>query len=1013
MPTPLRSAPHRKAPLALFFALFLLLTTGTAQAQNVPDTLVGRAVLPAATFAPGPTSGTQLGEGPINEQEVPFVDKQPVQGVSAVAQIDDSTFWAMSDNGFGGLENSADYHLRIYKIQVDFETASDPDGNIEVLDFIELRDPDGLVPFAITNHFTPERVLTGADFDIESFQITPDGTIWIGDEFGPFLLHVDATGKVLEAPIPLPDFDNPGGEIRAPQNPFSEEFSAVRVLNALQRHALVNGSDETVVFSPWYVMLEDGDTTTFVPSRRTPPAGLDEAKSEVFNVRSIQNAGYPVVVYTVNDSTEMRDLVELGVDGVISDRPDLLYEVVAGYDGDGDGNPDFIGPDGLIDISLFDAQGHRGARNLRPENTLPAMEAALDYLMTTLETDTGISADGVALLSHDPYIEAAKARRADGTPYEAEDEVLIKDLTAAEIQSTFIADKILDGRPAQTNDLSLSPVSVAFADAEGLIDPYVHPTLQQLFDFVDYYVAYYRSGPGSGEPQAALRALNAERVRFNIETKRNPRTDADAKGNVFVNRTVGPEPFVEAVASEIVENGLEERADIQSFDFAPLLVVHERYPDIATVALFGDFPKVGEAGDGTNLQDQDGANTPWLAGLYWPYRVTALEQPFLARGSGGFEGMALSPDGETLYPLLEKPLVGAPEGELLIHAFDVDEAEYTGDQFIYQLDPEADAIGDFILYSEGEGLVIERDNSQGVAALEGGFKKVFQVTLRGEGSPVEKEVLVDLLQIRDPAGISLPGMEGDVGLGDPFAFPFVTIESVVVLGEREIGILNDNNYPFSIGRHVGTGLPDDTEFIKIKLGEDVDLTAAADVTAPECELVSTEPLLRVRVRDGGSGLADVRVMRSQNAVVSVPDFAVGFQRVVFVTAEKQDESKRATVVLEVEDVAGNVTTCDPVLTTVSTDVPETFALGQNYPNPFNPTTAIRFELAEAADVRLVVYDVMGREVALLVAEPMEAGTYDVEWEGADGAGRPLPSGLYLYRIEAGAFSQSRTMTLLK
>ena len=56
---------------------------------------------------------------------------------------------------------------------------------------------------------------------------------------------------------------------------------------------------------------------------------------------------------------------------------------------------------------------------------------------------------------------------------------------------------------------------------------------------------------------------------------------------------------------------------------------------------------------------------------------------------------------------------------------------------------------------------------------------------------------------------------------------------------------------------------------------------------------------------------------------------------------------------------------------------------------------------------------MGREVARLVSEPMEAGTYAVEWEGADGAGRPLPSGVYLYRIEAGTFSASRTMTLLK
>ena len=54
---------------------------------------------------------------------------------------------------------------------------------------------------------------------------------------------------------------------------------------------------------------------------------------------------------------------------------------------------DFLDADGLIDIKKFDAQGHRGARNLRPENTLPAMEVALDNLMSTLETDTGISAD--------------------------------------------------------------------------------------------------------------------------------------------------------------------------------------------------------------------------------------------------------------------------------------------------------------------------------------------------------------------------------------------------------------------------------------------------------------------------------------------------------------------------------------------------------------------------------------------------------------------------------------------
>ena len=190
-----------------------------------------------------------------------------------------------------------------------------------------------------------------------------------------------------------------------------------------------------------------------------------------------------------------------------------------------------------------------------------------------------------------------------------------------------------------------------------------------------------------------------------------------------------------------------------------------------------------------------------------------------------------------------------------------------------------------------------------------------------------------------------------------------------------------------------------------------------DVTPPECEIVGIDPgpptTLRVRTRDGGSGLASITVRQDKNATVTVPAFTPGVQTNVFVTAEKIDESKRSTVVLEVKDRSGNTTVCDPVVTTVSADVPEAFELGANYPNPFNPTTRIAFKLAEASDVRLAVYDALGREVALLVSDQIEAGSYEVEWEGTDASGRVLPSGVYLYRIEAGAFSESRTMTLVK
>ena len=594
--------------MALVGALFICFASANAQSpdqaqknarlRDKPDILMGRAVLPAATFATGPTSGQYISNrlDTINGQVVPFENKQPVQGFSAVLYNEDGSYQVMSDNGFGGIENSPDYNLRVYTIVPDFKTKDGGSGEINVAGFIELHDPESHIPFAIVNHFTEERVLTGADFDLESFQRASDGTLWFGDEFGPFLIHTNENGKVLEAPIALPDPENSEREIRAPQNPYHEEYSALRVMNAIRTHAQINGNAKTPVMSPWFVMLDDDNDETVVDSRAEPPAGLESASSDIFNVRSLQRSGFPVVVYTVNDTANMNNQLTLGVDGVISDRPDLLYEVVKNYDGDSDGQADFMTEEGLIDVTKFDAQGHRGARNLRPENTLPSMEAALDYLMPTLETDCGITRDGIPVLDHDPHIEAAKARRADGTAYEFDTEVLVKDLTLAEIQSTFIADKLLPGREAQTNDRALSPVSVAFAQANGLIDPYVMPSLSQLFDFVKYYVTYYKTGAGAGESGAEQRWKNAERVRFNIETKVNPRTDTDSRGDVFAERTVAPEPFAQAVANTIVDYNWQDRADIQSFDFRTLLIVHEQYPAIGTVCLFGDFPKVGDRG---------------------------------------------------------------------------------------------------------------------------------------------------------------------------------------------------------------------------------------------------------------------------------------------------------------------------------------------------------------------------------------------------------------------------------
>jgi glycerophosphoryl diester phosphodiesterase len=172
--------------------------------------------------------------------------------------------------------------------------------------------------------------------------------------------------------------------------------------------------------------------------------------------------------------------------------------------------------------------------------------------------------------------------------------------------------------------------------------------------------------------------------------------------------------------------------------------------------------------------------------------------------------MGLTTDGLTLLPLLEKPLVGDPDGQLLIHEFDLEPEAYNGIWYFYPLDPQATAIGDFIMFEPTRGLVIERDDSQGDL---GAYKAIYKVRLGAPETLVRKRLAVDLLRILDPARISLPGLAGDVGLGRNFAFPFITIEDVVVFDNHTIGVMNDNNYPFTIGRHLGAGLPDDSEFL--------------------------------------------------------------------------------------------------------------------------------------------------------------------------------------------------------
>lgn len=376
-------------------------------------TLVAFAKLPVDTYASGPDSGKAV-KG-ANGIYPPFKG-QPVQGFSAALKNKDGSYMVMADNGFGTQDNSADFLLRIYKLSPDFKTKNQGSGTVTVQSFIQLRDPNKRVPFDIVNGNSVERLLTGADFDPESMQRAPDGTYWIGDEFGPYLLHFSAEGVLLDAPIALPHPLNPAQELRSPQNQWNK---------------------------------------------------------------------------------------------------------------------------------------------------------------------------------------------------------------------------------AQIN--------------------YVEPLVQQ---------------------------------------------------------------------------------------------------------------------------------------------------------SGGFEGMAISPDGQYLYPLIEKPIKSLHDSErhLLISQFDLKKKAYTGQYYWFALDSKATNIGDFQLFNDKQGIIIERDATQNNL---GGYKKLIRIQLNASGQLVNREDLVDLMQIANPDLLYATARNGDLGTGQNFAFPFETIEDIVIENGNTLTVINDNNFPGSSGRNAK--LADDNEIIQIKL----------------------------------------------------------------------------------------------------------------------------------------------------------------------------------------------------
>jgi len=211
----------------------------------------------------------------------------------------------------------------------------------------------------------------------------------------------------------------------------------------------------------------------------------------------------------------------------------------------------------------FDLQGHRGARGLAPENTLAAFEQALRLGVTTLELDIGVTADGVVVVAHDPYLNPAFTRDSTGQWLASAKGPLINSLSLAELQTHDV------GRinPA-------SPYAATF-NSQQARDGQVIPTLAAVFERVT--------------------ALNAVNVRFNIETKINP-LEPDA--------TASAEVMTRALLKVVRDYGMTKRVTIQSFDWRTLKLVQQLEPGMPTACLSI------ESANANNLRDAN-----WTAGL--------------------------------------------------------------------------------------------------------------------------------------------------------------------------------------------------------------------------------------------------------------------------------------------------------------------------------------------------------------------------------------------------------------
>jgi len=650
--------------------------------------LKGFSLLPADTFAGSPTSGSKAPDlgGPF--------PGQPVQGFSGVQfAAEKDSYWFMPDNGFGAKANSPDFLLRIYRLSPGFKGVGNGDGKVKVEEFISFSDPDKKIPFQIVNEGTSQRLLTGADFDIESFVFDKDGTIWIGDEFGPYLLHFDKTGKLLEAPISTPKFANVNtltGEIPIdighrgatgyrPEETRSSYELAISLGADYIEPDLVSTKDGVLVARHENNIAETTDVADH-------PEFANRKTTKVVDGQSI--TGWFTEDFTLAELKTLR-----------------AKERLPFRDQSFNGQDQILTFQEVIDIAKNASAKTGRTIGIYPETKHPTYFRSIGLPLEDRLVDI-LNKNGYTGPDAPVYIQSFEVSNLKYLNTKT-DVPLVQLLDAIDVGP--------DGKLIETKPYDF----VASGDPRTYADLRTPQGLAEIATYAD----------GIGPWKRMIVSVDANNKTLPPTTLVQ---DAHAAGLLVHPYTFRNEPGY--LATDY--NGSPQAEYDQFYN----LGVDGLFSDFSDTAV-NERQKLLTSG---LIQSPD--NPDVLAG-----KATAN----LGR-SRGYEGLAINPQKTKLYALLEGPVTGDPTDTLRINEFDLEKNQFRGAIGRYRLEAAGNSIGDMTVINENEYLVIERDQNQGDAAkLKKIFK--IDLSKRDANGYVQKEEVADLLNIKDPKDLNGDG----------------------------------------------------------------------------------------------------------------------------------------------------------------------------------------------------------------------------------------------------------------